>query len=246
MINYDHSANLHTAAAPAAIVQLILDKYSVDSVLDVGCGTGIWLKEFTNQKVLDVYGIDGIPVNNREFNISNQLFRCVDLRSPWDLGRKFDLALCLEVAEHLPASSAHELVSSISNHADVVVFSAACPNQGGQGHINCQWPEYWQNIFNSVGFSCSDKLRLSIWQADFPEYWYKQNIFIATKDAENAGKEDRLLPLVHPRLLQGWVTNCEQKQAVLNGDVGLRKSISMASEMILNAGKSALRRRINV
>ena len=245
MINYDHSINLHTAAAPAAIVKMILDGYSSDSVLDIGCGTGIWLKEFMNQKVLDVYGIDGIPVDNREFNISNQLFRCVDLRSSWDLGRKFDLALCLEVAEHLPASSAHELVGSITIHSDVVVFSAACPNQGGQGHINCQWPEYWQNIFNSLGFSCSDWLRLSIWQANFPEYWYKQNIFIATKDTENAGKEDRLLPLVHPSLLQGWVMNCEQKQAMLNGDIGLRKSISIATEMVLNAGKSTLRRRIH-
>jgi len=55
------------------------------------------------------------------------------------------------------------LVTSLRAHADTVIFSAACPGQEGQGHINCQWPSYWQALFNRNGFECVDDIRPVIW-----------------------------------------------------------------------------------
>ncbi len=159
MIDYDHSRNLHVASAPRIIVPLILARYSVNSVLDVGCGTGVWLREFIKNGIVDAHGIDGVPIANRYFEADEHRFRCFDLSKDWDLCRRYSLALCLEVAEHLPRESASSLIKNITRHADTIVFSAACPNQVGQGHINCDWPEYWQGIFNSYGFSCNDWLR---------------------------------------------------------------------------------------
>lgn len=213
MIDYQHSLNTHTQAAPAAIAKLILEHYPVSSILDVGCGTGVWLNEFMRLNVVDVYGIDGIPIDNREFVASRDLFRCVDLRGEWDLERNFELAICLEVAEHLPPRSAHDLIRCLCAHSDLIVFSAACPHQDGQGHINCQWPTYWQEIFNINKYSCADLLRPRIWQEEFPEYWYKQNMFVAFRDPAHAGREDRLAPLVHPQLLGWWVSKWENQRA---------------------------------
>lgn len=245
-IDYVHSLNLHTPHAPIAIVKILLKQFSPLSVLDVGCGTGAWLREFLDCNVTDVYGIDGISIDNRDFLADRCRFQCVDLCSKWDLERKFDLALCLEVAEHLPSESADNLIRTLCAHSDVIVFSAACPHQGGQGHVNCQWPAYWQKMFNDNGFSCRDSLRFSIWAESFAEYWYKQNIFIASRDSENAGREDRILPLVHPHLLQSWVNEYENQKALASGRLGLRTSIYQAYTMLSKATTSSVRRKLSL
>jgi hypothetical protein len=40
---------------------------------------------------------------------------------------------------------------------EVVLFSAAIPFQGGVGHINEQWPDYWVKYFSKTGV-CSCRL----------------------------------------------------------------------------------------
>src|SRR5579862_3100091 len=68
---------------------------------------------------------------------------CSRLDRPFNLGRSFDLAMSFEVAEHLPPDAAKGFVDSLTRLAPLVLFSAAIPFQGGVGHINEQWPEYW-------------------------------------------------------------------------------------------------------
>ena len=114
--------------------------------------------------------------------------------------RRFDVAICLEVAEHLPAQAAELLVKSLTMHADKIIFSAACPGQEGQGHINCQWPSYWQALFNKYQFRCDDSLRWRIWEEDAVEPWYRQNLFMATKDLDQAGNEQRIRCVLNPAM----------------------------------------------
>ena len=59
------------------------------------------------------------------------------------MGRRFDLALCLDVTEHLPRECADPLVTLLTSLAPVVAFSAAIPVQDSYNHVNCQWPAYW-------------------------------------------------------------------------------------------------------
>lgn len=59
-----------------------------------------------------------------------------DVGAPIELHRRFDLVLCLEVAEHLPASAADTLVRSLTGLGNVIAFSAAIPFQGGANHVN--------------------------------------------------------------------------------------------------------------
>jgi hypothetical protein len=122
------------------------------------------------------------------------------LSEPFDLGRRFDLALCLEVAEHLDADAGAVLVDSLAAHSDAIFFSAACPGQPGQHHVNCQWPEYWQALFNARDFACSDAIRWRIWNDSRIEPWYRQNMFFAFRDCPSAGKEPRIAPVIHPEM----------------------------------------------
>lgn len=201
VIEYVHSQNLHTKAGPRSVVTRLFGAQPPRSVLDIGCGTGTWLAAIQDLGVQDFLGIDGVEIAPEELLIPRTRFRLQDLSAEWNLGRSFELALCLEVGEHLPASAAKTLVDSITRHADHVIFSAACPGQPGQHHVNCRPPEYWQGIFNQNGFACFDDVRWAIWNDENVEPWYRQNIFSATKKPDQAGKEPRLPFVIHPAML---------------------------------------------
>jgi SAM-dependent methyltransferase len=198
-IDYDHSATIHTLqGAKAALARIFNSGAPPKSLLDVGCGTGTWLRAAADLGVTTVVGIDGIVVANEQLHVDKTIIAQRDLSTPFDLGRRFDLAICLEVGEHLPVSSSGCLISSIVAHADTVYFSAACPGQPGQHHVNCQWPEYWQALFNRHGYACDDAVRWLIWGDQRIEPWYRQNIFMARRDPASAGREARLKGVIHP------------------------------------------------
>jgi SAM-dependent methyltransferase len=174
-IDYDHAASLHTLQGAAAALSTIFGSCAAPkSLLDVGCGTGTWLRAALDLGAFDVLGIDGIAVPEQQLHVTRTAIELCDLSNPFDLGRRFDVALCLEVAEHLPESSSAGLISSIAAHSDAILFSAACPGQPGQHHVNCQWPSYWQALFNGEGYVCDDSVRWQIWDDKRIEPWYER------------------------------------------------------------------------
>jgi len=106
----------------------------------------------------------------------------VDLKEPIPVERNFDLALSLEVAEHLPAHLAPSFVDSLAALSPVVLFSAAIPGQGGTHHVNEQWPEYWAELFRERGFAVIDCIRKTVWQNDAVEWWYAQNLLLFVRE----------------------------------------------------------------
>jgi len=200
-IEYDHNRNSHLPISAEILLRLIIEQCPAYSLVDVGCGTGTWLKAAQHAGIKDLLGLDGIEVSPASFLAPGAPFLRQNFTAPWNLGRRFDLCLCLEVAEHLPPESSRSLVENLGNCSDQIAFSAAIPGQPGQAHINCRWPAYWQHLFNQIGYSCEDTLRERIWDDSRIEPWYRQNLFLAKKSPK-AGREPRLRALVHPEILE--------------------------------------------
>jgi len=199
-IDYQHAQNTHTLTGPEEAFPVVLRyiRKPVRSLVDVGCGTGPWLRAARLNAIDDLQGFDGALAPNAELAVSRDIIQVVDFTRPLPCARRFDVALCLEVAEHLEEKFAGRIVCTLANLANTVVFSAACPGQPGQHHVNCQWPAYWQSLFNSHGFVCNDAVRWAIWDMATVEPWYRQNMFVATRDAVAAGKEARMPSVLHP------------------------------------------------
>lgn len=181
-VPYIHETETHRTKDAEIILPLLFQQFKPKSVLDVGCGLGTWLKVCMDHGIDDAVGVDGDYVERELMVIGDNNFITHDLKKPFNLNRKFDLAICLEVAEHLPESSADDFVESLVKHADTILFSAAIKGQDGYKHINCQWFPYWQEKFAKYGFKFYDALRGKIWWNDEVFTWYKQNIFIVSKN----------------------------------------------------------------
>lgn len=183
--------------APSAhhLCTALKDLVEPRSVLDVGCGVGAFLVEFIRLGIADVVGIDG-PASLPVFQPSKHLFYPADIAAPLSLERRFDLALCLEVGEHLHDSAAELLVENLITHAPVVAFSAAHPGQGGQDHVNERWPVYWQRRFHQHGYVALDLLRGRLCEISEVADFYRTNVFMfaeahrANELLENAEEVD--------------------------------------------------------
>ena len=148
------------------------------SVVDVGCGIGTWLRALEERGVPRLLGVDGDYVDRSQLLIPQERFRPADLQLPLQLGERFDLAITMEVAEHLDEGAADTFVASLVALAPVVLFSAAIPQQGGQHHVNEQWPSYWAEKFARWGYEAFDCIRPAVWDRPDVMWWYKQNALL--------------------------------------------------------------------
>ena len=164
------------------IAPFILECFPVKSVLDFGCAQGGWLSVFKGLGVKKIEGLDGDWVDTKDLLIPQNSFHCVDLESyQHDPKNKYDLCICLEVAEHLDQKFSDSLVSNLTLSSEVILFSAAVPEQGGRHHINECTPFYWQKKFEKEGFEHFDFLRARFWENEDVAWWYRQNIMIYSK-----------------------------------------------------------------
>jgi SAM-dependent methyltransferase len=210
------------------IIPLAVRLVSPTGVLDVGCGVGTFLRAFIEEGVTDVQGVDGDYVPRDQLMIPTDRFRGHDLGLPLDFGRRYDLAMSLEVAEHLPDGRADLFVDNLCHHSDVVMFSAAIPGQGGTNHINEQWPSYWAAKFAARGYRVIDALRSAIWDDPTVEHWYRQNLLFFANDAGlarapalAAAASSGPLNLAHPELFSRNSVTAQQAMQLLarHGDI---------------------------
>lgn len=196
-----YRAHVDDAVASARVYVDHLWRYAQPrSVLDVGCGRGAWLKAFHEKGSQTLFGLDG-PWNTAERMIDRSIaFAAADLDAPFAVPEKVELAMSLEVAEHLRPESSETFVRCLADASDLVLFGAAYPGQGGANHVNEQPHSYWARIFETAGFSPFDLFRPAFWADERVAFWYRQNTFLYAR--RSAPAYDRLVaqgvsPLAH-------------------------------------------------
>jgi SAM-dependent methyltransferase len=174
-----------------SVVQIAFDGASPMSVLDVGCGPGVWLAEWSRIGVKEVVGVDGDYVPRNALAIPAGAFRAIDISQPFDLGHHFDLVLCLEVAEHVPEAHSDILIDNLCRHGDLIMFSAAIPGQGGEFHVNEQPYEHWRTKFAARGYAVFDCARRPVVGLKEIEPWYRFNTFLFANENGQSRLSDR-------------------------------------------------------
>ena len=204
--NISDSANRSSGVVLPVVFEIL--GRTPSSVLDVGCGTGEWLAAVSRLGVKDFIGVDGAYVPEDQLAFDKQHFVSADLTRPLDVGRSFDLAMSLEVAEHLTPNAAETIVASLCNHADIILFSAAIPGQGGEHHVNERPVSYWAGLFGARGYEAFDLVRPAVWQDDAVMFYYRQNTLLYARGAAADQLKSRTthapLDIVHPAQLQYW------------------------------------------
>jgi SAM-dependent methyltransferase len=168
-----------TAAESARrIVPVLVEWLEPASVVDVGCGEGAWLAEFAAAGCRCA-GIDGPQVDRARLLVPLDAFLEHDLEQPLSLeGDRFDLAVSLEVAEHLSPARADGFVDELTRLSDRVLFSAGVPGQGGYGHVNEQPHEYWIRRFEDRGYAVTTLLQRRFAGVEAVASWYRANLLL--------------------------------------------------------------------
>ncbi|MFH0341650.1 MAG: class I SAM-dependent methyltransferase [Chromatiales bacterium] len=164
------------------IADSILLDLQPKTAVDVGCGTGALLKTL-QERGCEVFGLEyseaaleysrarGLDV--LKFDLERDIFKD---------DRTFDVAISMEVAEHLPQKIADRYVELLTRLSSIVVFTAAPPGQGGLDHVNEQPPSYWFSKFQARDFNhdgdLSERWRNSWKATGVMADWYYKNLMI--------------------------------------------------------------------
>jgi SAM-dependent methyltransferase len=185
------------------------------SIVDVGCGRGTWLKAAHELGCERLTGLDGHWNSAEKMVLPNILFQPADLNLSLNLsGDRFDLAMSLEVAEHLTPHYSENFVETLTSAADAVLFSAAYTGQPGDDHINTRPHSFWAELFLNRGYVVFDIFRPKFWDDSTVRPWYRQNTFLYVRKshplfssltAENLAYSEskNFLDCIHP-----WLYEC--------------------------------------
>lgn len=176
----DYYASFQDASLRSArvVVPLVLELFRPESVVDVGCGQGYWLSAFCDAGITDVWGFDGDYVDREKLRIPKDRFQAAELATPPHVDRTFEMAVSVEVAEHLPPSASERFADFMCSLAPVLLFSAAIPGQHGTAHTNPRWHHYWKDAYASRGYVALDPIRHQVWHDERVAIYYRQNIHL--------------------------------------------------------------------
>jgi hypothetical protein len=181
------------------------------SAVDVGAGVGHWLEALAKAGTNEIQAVEGDWVRKVPLRIPLEKYCFCDLKQPLPLAKTFDLAMSLEVAEHLPERCAEAFVNSLGKLSDCVLFSAAIPGQGGTHHVNEQWQQYWVNHFARQSFDCFDCIRPLVWDEGRVRVEYRQNILLFVRHHRVADfpglmkvRQPLMASVLHPDIYRYW------------------------------------------
>lgn len=224
-----------------------------ESAVDIGCGRGAWLATCRDFGVKRVVGVDG-GWNSQEAMLDSCIeFHPANLEKELPLSGPFDLAISLEVAEHLQPESSEAFVESISSLSDVVLFGAAFTGQPGVNHINTRPHSFWAGLFYERGYVLFDLFRPAFWNDERVEPCYRQNTFLYVKPDHHlyhallnqgvaCSLKNPFIDCVHPEVYLGLLkefTRLRQSSAETPLNRPLQDECSSAGTRVVSLAKQA-------
>jgi len=208
--------------AARAILPVVYALFQPRSVVDVGCGQGAWLAVAEELGSTELTGLDGAWVDVNALRSPRISFRPTDLRAPITFDARHDLCISVEVAEHLPPDRADGFVGALCAASDLVLFSAAVPQQGGTDHVNEERASRWISRFAARDYDCFDLVRGAVWEREDVAWWYRQNVllFADRGSATHAALVAAPLPpaprdIVHPEAFEEKLAFADAERARL-------------------------------
>lgn len=156
------------------IIQVFENK-NIKNVVDFGCGLGDYTKSFIANNI-NCEAYDGNP-NTSE--LTNGVGKVLDLSKDFELQKKFDCVLSLEVGEHIPKEYEQVFINNICNHTNnLLIISWAIIGQGGDGHVNCQNNDYVINEIENRGFRYDLENSILLRESISTAPWFRNTIMV--------------------------------------------------------------------
>lgn len=226
-----YDADLRSAQV---VLGLIYKFYQPHSVVEFSSGLGAWLAAAESLGSHELSGFYENPFQTDKLPARSIRFQQVDFGKDIQLDQRFDLALSLETAEHLPQDRAIPFIKMLCRSSDVILFSAATPRQGGFNHTNEQLQSYWIGLFSSQGYECFDAVRASVWNDPDVLYYYRQNTFLFVRQGVNRIDPAFLISMQAPIFDVIHPDNFDKKFSQYIQNPSLRTCLSVLKHYFLN------------
>lgn len=216
--------NKNSEYAAEQILGIVFKELSLKpySVIDIGCGVGTWLRVAKEKYgATCVIGVDGdyvpkkyLQIEEKEFLTENIEQYTAECLYQYNQNNRYDLAISLEVAEHIDKRYAKIFVKKLCDLSDAICFSAAVPKQGGDAHINEQRLSYWKALFEENGYLIGDVIRADIWNDRKIPIWYRNNVVLFYRKGVIRLKTSHakyIGDIIHPDMYEQKIRSYEKK-----------------------------------
>lgn len=216
------------------------------SVADFGCGPGIFLRQFMLAG-LDVEGFDYGHQAPENLVIPHEKFIQAEPGELFSPSRKYDLALSLDVADHLQAGHEHNLLDTLAAASDIIIFAAAAHRHESDRPENVRWPWHWIRLFGERDFQCIDVLRPLLWRDGTVLWQYRQNLLLFMRN-EAVSRFPQLgempsfsgYPLIHPDMYAHLIKEKHAEIESLRQALDRRADAMAAMALVIEKNASAI------
>lgn len=177
----EYEKRIESEKSALEIVPILYEIFCPKSVVDVGGGVGTWLEPFQKYENVRVCCVEGGYVR-KNYRLNEDTLIEKDLEQRICLDQQFEMAISLEVAEHLSEKRADSFIDDLVELSGIIVFSAAVVFQPGDHHVNCKKSSYCKKLFEERHYKRIDCIRPLIASNVNIAWWYKNNIFIYVKE----------------------------------------------------------------
>ena len=136
------------------VADKIIEIFSPKTVLDAGCATG-YLVSALRDRGVEAWGFDisSYAISSAKEEIQPYLnVQSLTDPLPSHFPNRFDLAVTIEVLEHMFPEEGSEAIAKLCSYSDTVIFSSTPSDINNRTHVNVQQSEYWAKEFSKNSF----------------------------------------------------------------------------------------------